>query len=428
MRTPTDDGLTNWAGNIAFDARRVHHPSSVDEVRRLVEHSRRVHALGAGHSFSRVADCDGDLVSLAGLPADVQVDHDNATVTVAAGVRYGALATRLHAAGLAVHNMASLPHITVAGACATGTHGSGERNGNLATAVSAIELVTPDGDLVTIGREADGFDGTVVALGALGIVTRLTLDTVPTFDVRQYVYEGMPGDELRAHLDEVLGSGYSVSLFTDWSSPTINQVWVKRRDDDPGSFSPDRHWLGATLADGPRHPIAGMSAVHCTEQLGVPGPWYARLPHFRLEFTASSGDELQSEYFVPRERAVEALDAIDRIRDRVAPVLQVSEIRTIAADRLWLSPSYQRDSLGLHFTWIADAAAVVPVVAAMEEQLAPLQPRPHWAKVFTTDPATLARRYERLPNFRQLTKEYDPAGKFSNNFTDRYGLTGQHSW
>ena len=207
-------------------------------------------------------------------------------------------------------------------------------------------------------------------------MTRLTLDTVPTFDVRQYVYEGMPGDELRAHLDEVLGSGYSVSLFTDWSSPTINQVWVKRRDDDPGSFSPDRHWLGATLADGPRHPIAGMSAVHCTEQLGVPGPWYARLPHFRLEFTASSGDELQSEYFVPRERAVEALDAIDRIRDRVAPVLQVSEIRTIAADRLWLSPSYQRDSLGLHFTWIADAAAVVPVVAAMEEQLERVRRQP----------------------------------------------------
>lgn len=416
------EAITNWAGNIAFRAGRLHRPSSVEQVQALVAGSRRIRALGTGHSFNRLADTTGELISVAGLPGTIALDPRAGTVTVAGGVRYGELAQRLHAQGYAVPNLASLPHISVAGACATATHGSGDRLGSLATAVSAIELVTADGELRTISRHADGdrFAGMVVALGALGIVTGLTLDVVPAFDVRQDVYDDLPRERLDEHWSEIFASGYSVSLFTDWTGASINQVWVKRRVDGPAAGPPPGRWLGARLADAPRHPVPGMPAVHCTEQLGVPGPWYARLPHFRLDFTPSSGAELQSEYLLPRGALVPALAALDPIGERIAAVLQINEIRTVAADDHWLSPCYQRDSVALHFTWIADTAAVLPVVAAIEERLAPLEPRPHWGKVFTTAPEVVARRYPRYADFRRLMREYDPAGIFRNELLDRY--------
>jgi xylitol oxidase len=414
--------ITNWAGNIMFRAERFHRPSSTDELRRLVAGARRVRALGTGHSFTDIADSRGDLVSVAGLPQTVDIDPGTATVTVTAGTRYGELAARLHAAGYALPNLGSLPHISVAGSCATGTHGSGDRNGSLATAVSALEMVTADGGIVRLGRDADGdrFRGAVVGLGALGIVTRLTLDIVPTFDVRQYVYDDMPREQLAEHCADIFASAYSVSLFTDWADSRFKQVWLKRRVDEQGPPAPGRPWLGATPADGPRHPVPGMPPVNCTEQLGVPGPWHARLPHFRQEFTPSSGEELQSEYLLPRHHTVAAVAAIDRIRERVAPVVQISEIRTIAADDLWMSPCYGRDSVGFHFTWVKDAQAVAPVVAALEEQLAPFEARPHWGKVFAMGPELLSKRYERFPDFVRLLHHYDPTGTFRNDWIDRY--------
>ncbi|HEX5995804.1 MAG TPA: FAD-binding protein [Jiangellales bacterium] len=413
--------MTNWAGNVRFVAQRLHRPSTVEELRRVVAGSRRVRALGTGHSFSRVADSGGDLVCVAGLPPSVQIDAERASVTVAAGVRYGDLAAHLHAAGYALRNLGSLPHISVAGACATGTHGSGDRNGGLATAVSGIELVTADGEMIGLSR-ADGerFRGAVVGLGALGVVTRLTLDIVPTFDIAQYVYEDMPRVQLDEHFTDIMASAYSVSLFTRWTSSGIDQVWLKRRVDEVGSFTLRRSWMGATLADGPRHPVPGMPAANCTQQLGVPGPWHARLPHFRMEFTPSSGEELQSEYLIPRDRAVEGLSAITAIRDRVAAVLQVSEIRTVAADELWMSPSCQRDSVAIHFTWIRDERAVAPVIAAVEEQLAPFDPRPHWGKLFAMGADVVRGRYQRLPDFQRLVGQFDPDGKFRNDMLDPY--------
>jgi xylitol oxidase len=409
--------MTNWAGNVTFRARQMHRPSSVDELRAVVAGADRVRPLGTGHSFNHMADTDGDLVSVAGLPSAMTIDAGAGTVTVAAGARYGELATYLHGAGFALPNLGSLPHISVAGACATGTHGSGRRNGNLATAVAGLSLVTADGSSVRLRRGEDGFAGAVVGLGALGVVTELTLDIEPTYEVRQYVYDGLPHARVLDHLDEVLGAGYSVSLFTDWTGPVAYQAWIKRRTGEPEA---QPSWLGATLADGPRHPVPGMPVSHCTEQLGRPGPWHLRLPHFRLEFTPSSGEELQSEYFLPIERAAEALAAVDAVRDRVAPVLQISEVRTIAADELWMSPAYGRDSVAVHFTWIADTAAVTPVVEAVEERLAPLGARPHWGKVFHLAPETVGPLYPLREEFVTLTRRYDPKGKFRNEFLDLY--------
>jgi alditol oxidase len=408
--------VNNWAGNVTFAASHLHRPSTVDELRRLVAGSARIRALGTAHSFSRIADTSGELVSVAGLPAAVSIDPATSTATVAAGIRYGDLVTQLHEAGFGLPGMASLPHISVAGACATATHGSGNRIGNLATAVSAMELVTADGSLLALARADERFAGAVVGLGALGVVTSLTLDLVPAFEIAQYVYDDLPYETLLEQWDEVFATAYSVSVFTGWRRPYADQVWLKHRE----PWEAPQRWRGARLADGPRHPVPGAPPAFCTEQLGVPGPWYARLPHFRLEFTPSSGEELQSEFLVPRERTADALAAVHRIRDRVAPVLQVCELRTIAADELWLSMSYQRDSTAIHFTWIADPAAVMPVIAAVEEQLAPLAPRPHWGKLFGVPPEVVRSRYPRWDDFVALARDLDPAGKFGNEFLDGY--------
>jgi xylitol oxidase len=392
----------------------VHRPTSVDEVRRLVSAGGPLRVLGSGHSFNRMADTTGDLILLSSLPRLVSVSADRTSVRIDGGIRYGELAPLLQAQGLALHNTASLPHISVAGAIATATHGSGVLNANLATAVSSLELITGDGSLVTLDRENPDFPGAVVHLGALGVITALTLDVVPTFDIRQYVYDDVPRSSIASSLPEMLADGYSVSLFTDWTGLDANMAWLKRRADDPMSGD----WFGAHPADGPRHPVPGMPAENSTEQHGVPGPWHARLPHFRMEFTPSSGEELQSEYHVARSDALAAIDAVAAIRSEVAPVLQVCEIRSIAADELWLSPNYRRDSVALHFTWIADTDAVLPVLGAIEAQLAPLAARPHWGKVFTTAPATLRTLFPRLSDFSSLVARYDPAGVFRNEWLD----------
>ena len=418
--TSAPSGPTNWAGNVSFRAARHHRPTSLDELQVLVADSERLRVLGTGHSFNRIADTTGDLVSVGDLPITCTVDGDRRTVTVAGGMRYGEVVGPLHQQGWALHNLGSLPHISVAGAVATGTHGSGGGNGNLASAVRALEMVTADGELVSLDRDRDPetFPGCVVALGTLGVVTSLTLDVVPTYEMRQYVYDDLPFDQLARHLDEVLSGAYSVSIFTDWQDPVRGQVWLKRLDGEAGK--PPEQWLGARLADGPRHPVPGRPAGSCTQQLGDPGPWHERLPHFRLEFTPSSGEELQSEYFVARDDATDALHAVAALRDRVAPVLQISEIRAVAADDLWLSPSYRQDSVALHFTWIADEDAVAPVVASVEAALEPFRARPHWGKVFSTPPGVVAGRYERFADFASLARRLDPAGKLRNDMVDAY--------
>ncbi|MDG4840920.1 FAD-binding protein [Micromonospora sp. WMMD967] len=403
----------NWAGNVRYAARAFHRPTSTDELRRLVAGSTRLRAVGSGHSFNRFGDTDGDLVSLAGLPQTVEVDHERGQVTVSGAMRYGDLARQLHTQGYALANLASLPHISVAGAVATATHGSGQTHGNLASAVAALELVTADGDLLPVDRDTDRFAGMVVGLGALGLVTRVTLDVVPAFELRQYVRLDLD----REALDDALGSAYSVSVFTDWRTPRLREVWRKQAADQP---PPPADWLGTTAADQPRHPVLGMPPENCTPQLGEPGPWHERLPHFKLGFTPSSGDELQSEYHVPRTAAADALAALDDVAHLIAPVLLVCELRTVAADELWLSPNHRRDSFVVHFTWIDDTAAVLPVVAAVEERLAPFAPRPHWGKVFVTDPAELAVRYPRYADFTTLLSDLDPKNKFQTDLLNHY--------
>jgi len=401
----------NWAGNYTYSAERVHRPSTLEQVREIVVSAPRVRVLGSRHSFSDIADST-ELVTLAGLPADVVVERAAGTVSFGAGMTYGDLAGVLWHEGFALHNMASLPHISVAGAVSTATHGSGDASGNLATAVAGLEIVTSDGEIVTASRGDADFDGLVVGLGALGAVTRLTLDVEPAYDVRQRVFEGLTWDALYGHFDEITASGDSVSVFTGWRQ-IVDQVWVKSRvTDAPEQVRGDL--FGARAATVDRHPILGLDPVNCTPQLGRPGPWSDRMSHFRLGFTPSSGEELQSEFLVPREHAVAAIQAMQALGDRIRPVLQVCEIRTVAADWLWMSPQYGRDTIGIHFTWMPEAGAVARVLADVEAALAAFQARPHWGKLFLAGAATLGALYERVPDFIGLIKRLDPRGAFRN--------------
>ncbi|MFG2812778.1 FAD-binding protein [Streptomyces sp. NPDC048410] len=403
--------VTNWARNITYTGAEFHRPASEEALRDLVAGSARVRVLGSGHSFNRIADpgAGGVLLSVAGLPTVIDVDTTARTVRVGGGVRYAELARTVHAHGLALANMASLPHISVAGSVATGTHGSGVGNGPLASAVREVELITADGGTLKIARGDARFDGAVTSLGALGVVTALTLDLEPAYEVEQHVFAELPLDGLE--YEAVAASAYSVSLFTDWRAPGFRQVWLKRRTDQAPVDFP---W--AERAAGAMHPVPGMPAVNCTEQGGVPGPWHERLPHFRAEFTPSSGSELQSEYLLPRADAMAALHALDAIRATLAGVVLTCEVRTVAADTQWLSPAYGRDSVALHFTWIEDAARVLPVVRAVEAALGTLDARPHWGKVFEMPSAVIKGRLPRLADFRALAAELDPTGKLANEF------------
>jgi alditol oxidase len=413
--TPPAGQLTNWAGNYRYSTDKLVTLDSVEKVRSYVRDHDSMRALGTRHCFNGIADSPHALLSLKPMDRVVSLDPKASKVTVEAGVTYGRLGPYLHDKGFALHNLASLPHISVAGACATGTHGSGVRNGNLSTAVSAMELVTPDGDVVSLSRDKDGasFLGSVVHLGALGVVTKVTLDIRATFAVSQEVYEDLPTAQLAGNFDAIMSAGYSVSLFTDWQKGRISEVWVKRRVEEKAA---DLTRYGATRASRNLHPIIDLSAENCTEQMGVPGPWFDRLPHFRMGFTPSSGKELQAEYFVPRGNAVDAILAIERLRDRITPHLFISEIRTIDADELWLSPCYKRPSVALHFTWKPDWDRVRELLPVIEKVLSPYNVRPHWGKLFATEPAILQSRYERMGDFKDLARKYDPRGKFRNPF------------
>jgi len=410
---------TNWAGNYTYSTNNLYEPKSVEEVRQTVKRCQKIRALGSRHSFNAIADSKYNQISLSHLE-EMAIDQKARTVTVGGGVRYGKLAPYLDSHGYALHNLASLPHITVPGACATATHGSGMHNGNLATAVSALDFVTADGQIASLSRAKDDdvFEGAVVSLGGLGVITKITLDLLPRFEMRQLVYENLSFDQLRDNLDAIFGSGYSVSLFTDWQDHRATQVWIKQRMDSDISSSLPSDFYGAKLATHKLHPIAGHDATPCTEQMGTPGPWYERLPHFRMNFTPSSGAELQSEYFVPREHGFEAILAVEKLRDRITPHLFVTELRTIAADNLWMSMAYQRDSLAIHFTWKPEWPAVKEILPLIEKQLEPFDPRPHWGKLFTMPPGQLQAKYEKLNDFKGLLKHYDPEGKFRNTFLD----------
>ena len=412
----------NWATNIPFGAVNFHTPATVADVQKIVRGAAKVKVVGSRHCFNNIADSTGDMIWLGGMDKRVVIDAERRTATIDAGMTYVELCPILHAAGWALRNMASLPQVTVMGACATATHGSGDGNGNLATAISGLEMVTADAEVVTLARAQEGerFNGMVVALGALGVVTKVTLDLVPAYQMQQAIYEMMPLSQVYAHFDEIMGSAYSVSLFTNWQQPAVNQVWRKHVLSNGQAQSTEGEFFGAKVATVKHHPVDAFGADPCTEQNSVPGPWYERLPHFHIRSTLVGGDELQTEYFVARHHAVDALKAVAQLQPQMAPFLKLTEVRSMRGDNLWLSMAYGQETIGIHFSWHNRWPAVAQFLPVLEESLAPFQARPHWGKLFTMSPARVQSLYPKLADFQTLRRQLDPQGKFQNAYLEKY--------
>lgn len=407
---------TNWGGTYSYRAPAIHAPLTIDQLQEIVAGAPRLRVLGSRHSFSDIAD-SAELVTLDRMPPEIAVSREEMTVSMGGAVRYGEVTQALAREGVALANLASLPHISVAGAVSTATHGSGDRNGNLATAVAGLEMITSDGDVVAAARGDPEFAGLVVGLGAVGVLTRLTLEVEPAYRVRQRAFEGLPWETLLEHFDAIFSSGYSVSVFSRWGQAT-EQVWVKTRvGEEPEEVAPE--FFGAPAATEHRHPIAGLDPVHATPQLGVPGPWSERLPHFRVGFIPSSGAELQSEYIIARRHAAPAIEAMLGLGPTVGPLTQVSEIRTVAADELWMSPQYGQDTFAIHFTWKPRPDAVQRALIEVERALAPFEPRPHWGKLFLAEADTIGPLYERRDDFAALLGRLDGRGAFRNEWLER---------
>lgn len=413
--------ITNWAGNLTYSTKKLTKATSTEQVKNFIQQHKKFKVLGTKHCFNNIADSTDEFITLTSMEPAVTINPGNKTVTVNAGIRYGTLAEHLNNKGFALHNLASLPHISVAGSCATATHGSGVKNGNLSSAVVGMEIIKANGETINLSREKDGehFLAAVVNIGALGVVTKVILNIQPAFMVRQDVYENLHLNQLEHNFDTIMGAGYSVSLFTDWSNKNFSEVWIKSRINGNTPVNLPKNFYGATPATKNVHPIIALSAENCTEQMGVPGPWHERLPHFKMGFTPSSGKELQAEYFVPREHSYAAIAAIETLHEQITPHLFITEIRTIAADDFWMSPCYKHDCTTIHFTWKQEWDAVKKLLPVIEEKLAPFNAKPHWGKLFTTPHARLKQLYTKLPDFQQMAREYDPTGKFTNAFLER---------
>jgi xylitol oxidase len=406
--------VRNWSGTVEYGATSVEAPGSVAEVQQLVARTPRIRALGTRHSFNDIADTEGVLVTTTEIPADFELDAERRVVTVGAGTRYAAVATFLESEGWALHNMGSLPHISVAGAVSTGTHGSGDLNGNLSTAVRGLQLVGPDGALRWVRHGDEDFAGTVVGLGLLGVVVRVELAIQPSYLVRQDVYGGLAWATLLEDVPAITSAGYSVSVFTDWVTDPIGQVWVKRKVQSVDESVPEELAGARRLGDGTQ--ILPSEDDNTTQQ-GIAGAWASHLPHFRIDRTPSNGDEIQTEYFVARADAAGALTAVRALAEDIAPHLLITELRTIAADDLWMSTASGRDSLAIHFTFKNEPDAVVELTPRIEAALEPFAPRPHWGKVNTVPQEVIASRYPRFADFRSLVQRIDPDGKFVGPWT-----------
>lgn len=412
--------LKNWAENFEFSTTNVFYPESVEEVQELVKSNDKLRVLGSRHSFNQIADSPEALVSFDLLNKVLELDKENSQVTVEGGIKYGELAKYLHQNGFALHNLASLPHISVAGTIATATHGSGMENGNLSTSVAAIEFINASGEIISLSKNDSEFYGAVVGLGSLGPVIKVTLDISPTFDVAQVVYLDMPMSSLKDNFQEIMGAGYSVSLFIDWTNDKVTEVWVKKKISAPADLEFPEEFFGGKKSTIKMHPVPALDPESCSEQLGVSGPWFERLPHFKMEFQPSAGKELQSEFFVPLQNGYEALMAVATMADQIHPHLFISEIRSIKADELWMSTCYQRDSIAIHTTWKQETETVMGFLPQMEEKLSPFNYRPHWAKLFTISKETLASRYPKLEEFKLLLQKHDPNGKFRNDYMNKH--------
>ena len=411
--------MKNWAGNLTFSAKEFIEIDNISKLQQVVSNSQGVKVLATGHSFNAIGDTKDTLISLKNLSNGIEIDSQNAQALIPAGMAYADAARYLESKGWAFSNMASLGEVKIAGAISTGTHGSGSNNGVLSTSVVGLEIVLGSGELLTIDQSnSEEFAGFVISLGALGVFTKIKMRIVPSFSVKQFVYENIGIQAVAENFDTVFNSAYSVSYFSNWAKNSTGQIWMKFLDDSSSDNLSD-NWLGANQAKAKQHPVKINNPDPCTDQLGISGKWLYRLPHFKLDSSPASGDEVQTEYLVDRKYVKEYIQDLRTIGDEIAPRVYATEIRTIKSDELWLSGAYQRETVGFHFTW-KKSDTLVDFLPRIEEILGKHHGRPHWAKLFSVKSDELSARYPKYSNFEALLKKYDPKKKFRNKFIDQY--------
>lgn len=410
--------LNNWGGNLQFRQEALAQPETLAELATLIR-DNQVRPAGTLHSFSPIATGEGIMLSAAGLKVAPAIDPASKTARVGAASRYGDIALALEAQGLALRNMGSLPHISLAGASATGTHGSGDGNQILSASLISFSFLNHKGELITLRRGDDLFEPCRLGLGAHGLWVEAELSVVESYQMRQDIYRDIPWAYFLEDPARLSAAGYSVSLFGKWGSDTIDQAWVKSRVSDG---TPPAEIAGIRAATESLKELAPGVGDNLTEQAGRPGPWLHRLPHFRLDATPSAGDEIQTEYFFTRDQIVGAIEVVHSLAHEVNPVLIITEIRSIAQDDAWLSPMRRGDSIALHFTFKNDVPAVTRVVEKLEAALAPFNPIPHWGKVNGFTGEQLAAVHPKLAEARTVFDELDPEGKFSSPYLRSLGV------
>lgn len=406
--------LMNWSENFTFEATGVERPKTIAQLQDVVAAAPRAKAVGTRHCFTRIADSPGGvLVDTSGLDVGVTVDHDTMTATVPAGWSYSKIVAELEAQGVALPNLASLPHVSIAGATATGTHGSGDTNQVMAACMSGIELVDGEGELRTIDSGHPDLKALSVGLGAFGIFTTLTVDVEPSYLVQGAYFRETSWQNLLDNLDDVMASAYSVNLHAAYSDTNVRGIWSKYRLEGSEPLDLPDELFGMTRVEGQLTP--GKNTI-----INEPGPWSERLAHFTPESAPSAeGDELQTEYFVDRKHGAAAINALRKMGADLDPHLHGTEIRTVASDDLWLSPCYRRETLSLGMTWRKHEPEVRALLPRMEEALAPFEARPHWAKLFAYDRSALLDQFEHLDATLTLAESYDPNGTFNNPYLER---------
>ena len=411
--------MQNWAKNITFSSQNYIEIENLTQLQKVIESSNKLKVVGTSHSFSEIADTTGTLISLKNLDSEIEIDEKSQTVKVSAGTSYANLAKYLEKNGWALSNLASLGEISIAGAVMTGTHGSGSNNKVLSDSVVAIEMILSSGDKFVIDRKNFAqFSGFVVSFGALAVFTKLTLKIVRSFSVKQVVYENVPIQSVLENFNEIFDRPYSASYFSNWSPKNTGQIWMKFLDDDKYPELQSKAY-GGNLALSNQHPVKVNDPGNCTEQMGVAGKWLFRLPHFRLNSSPASGDEVQTEYLVDRDHVQGYINELTKIGEDIAARVYATEIRTISSDDLWLSGAYGRETVGFHFTW-KKSPEVKDFLPEIENILGKNNGRPHWGKLFSTPRAQLIDRYPMYEEFRQLIQKYDSGNKFRNKFIEQY--------
>jgi FAD-linked oxidoreductase len=424
----------NWAGTESAVATEVVRPRDVEEITaavgRAAREGRTVRARGSGHSFTAVGAAHDVALELGEWTGITAADLDTGLVTVRAGTTLRALNAELDRLGLAMTNLGDIDAQTVAGAIATGTHGTGARFGGIATQVAGLELVLADGSVVGCSdtERPELFAAARVGLGALGVVSTVTLRTEPSFVLAA---EERP-EPLDAVLEALEQNCSGNDHFEFYWFPYGPQALTKRNNRMPAGTPPEplsrarqfvayelmeNRVFGAVCRLGRRVPRLVRPLNKMSSNV-LSGRSYRDISH-RVFVTNRRVRFVESEYAVPRPALGEVLTELRRrVPELAEPVMFPVEIRVAAADDIWLSTAYQRDSayiaihqfVGMPYRDYFDL---------FESIVAGVGGRPHWGKMHTLDAAALRARYPRFDDFAALRKELDPAGLFANPYLDR---------